>query len=353
MKNDKNIRKGITAALFATIIVLLAFSVMSTTVSAYNGLLQKEVEGPLTICDLNTETQWTLVISVTNPFEYTMENTVITDRFGAEIEIDEEVSITHGTCSFTTKGKSEKVFLTWNIGDILEGETAQLILLVSTDLNPAGKQEYSTPGVYEMNSGATLKFNDLEQKQHSEVTDSIYVTVGQNILTNPGGETGDMSGWTIIASGGDGWDVCSPPLPWCAPYEGDYNFATSWGWCKRSQEVDLLAEGYTEAQLDTAPTVCAKEWFGEVWDADYYYLKVELRDVNHNIIDSSWYSGICITPGSAGYSDDAWYLLAHTFSGYGPGVRYIYWEDGSIDSEYWTGHYGAKLDAACLIVVPS
>ncbi len=146
---------------------------------AINDLIKAQAQETLTIKE-KTETQWAVVIDIVNTFSYTMEDVVITDRFGAEIEIDEPFpfSITHGTVSYSTKGKSEKVFLTWNIGDLLPNETARLILLVSTDLNPASKQEYSSPGVYELNSGATLKFIDPEQDvQLSAVTDSIYVTV--------------------------------------------------------------------------------------------------------------------------------------------------------------------------------
>lgn len=141
--------------------------------------LSKRVEGELTI-KTETETQWKLIIEVTNTFTYTMTNVVIKDRFGAEIEIDEPFpdSITHGTVSYTTKGKSDKVFLTWEIGDLLSGETATLTLLVSTDINPAGHQEYTEPGICELNSGATLKFIDPEQDvQLSAYTDSIFVTV--------------------------------------------------------------------------------------------------------------------------------------------------------------------------------
>ena len=148
-------------------------------------LVSAEVEESLTIQE-KRETQWSLVIEVTNPFGYPMTSVVIKDRFGAEIEIDDddpltpeidEVSITHGTWSFTTKGKSEKVFLTWDIGYLNPGDTARLILLVSTDLNPAGKQEYSSPGIYELNSGATLKFIGDCGVQLSAYTNSIYVIV--------------------------------------------------------------------------------------------------------------------------------------------------------------------------------
>ena len=154
---------------------------------AIKELVKAEAEETLTIKE-KTETQWAVVIDIVNPFPYNMTDTVITDRFGAEIEIDDPFpyNITHGTVSYTTKGKSEKVFLTWEIGDLPPGETARLILLVSTDYNPGknnkypdGHQEYTTPGDYELNSGATLKFKDPDQEmmQLSAVTDSIYVTV--------------------------------------------------------------------------------------------------------------------------------------------------------------------------------
>ncbi|NIM91659.1 MAG: DUF11 domain-containing protein [Candidatus Aminicenantes bacterium] len=144
---------------------------------AIQDLVKAEAQETLTI-EEKTDTQWAIVMDVVNPFNYTMYEVVIKDRFGAEIEIDDEVSITHGDWWYETKGRSEKVFLTWDIVELPPGETARLIILVSTDENPAGKQEYTTPGIYELNSGATLKFLDPEQGvQLSAYTDSIYVTV--------------------------------------------------------------------------------------------------------------------------------------------------------------------------------
>ena len=60
--------------------------------------------------------------------------------------------------------------------------------------------------------------------------------------------------------------------------------------------------------------------------AEYNNLKVELRDENHNVI-ASWDSGEQTTTMN-GVNGTSWVQLAHTFSDYGPGVRYIYWEDG-------------------------
>jgi len=365
------------------------------TILAFEDLYKEVVEAPDEII-IGQKAEWTLGMGVTNNFGYTMNATKIADRFGGDLMID-SINTTAGNYTFEytnyekkkqarvtikndtvtlysseplTKGgvtigaepyefhifwtgRTHKAHFAWTIGPLASGANTGITIGVSTDTNPAGKQEYTSPGLHclhELNSGATLKFIDPEDMQLSAVTDSIYVTVGQNILTNPDAETGDMSGWTIIANGGDGWKVDEYGS---GPYEGTYSFRTSYEWCKRSQEVDLLAKGYTEAQLDTAPTVCAKEWFGQAnpYCKGRYYLKVELRDEDHNAI-ASWDSGVHWTTWR-GSGPASWDQLSHDFSGYGPGLRYIYWEDGGTDEKWWKWWYGAKLDAASLIVARS
>jgi len=163
----------------------VGFRTWAGTVAEFDNVL---VTGPLVPIKEKTDVQWALEIEVTNSFSYTMTGVVITDRFGAEIELDDydpltpevidEYEKTLGEWFFTTSGKSKKVFLTWEIGDLDPGETARLIILVSTDINPSGQQEYTTPDIYELNSGSTLKFIDpIQDVQLSAYTDSIYVTV--------------------------------------------------------------------------------------------------------------------------------------------------------------------------------
>jgi hypothetical protein len=139
-------------------------------------LVKAEAEETLTV-HVGEEVQWAVVIDVVNPYDYSMTDVVITDRFGAEIEIEEVFSVTHGTVDLKTNGKSQKVFLKWDIGDLNHDEMARLVLLVSTDLNPAGHQEYTSPGVYELNSGATLKFKNSDGVQLSATTNHVYTTV--------------------------------------------------------------------------------------------------------------------------------------------------------------------------------
>jgi hypothetical protein len=169
-----------------------------------------------------------------------------------------------------------------------------------------------------------------------------------NLLTNPGAEAGDMSGWTILKAGGNGWTIDTG-----AGKEGTKSFATSYGWCERYQEIDLLALGYSADLLDTAPAIEIGEWFaglGAVWmydyaHQDYAYLRVELRDAQHKVI-ASYGSGKFQCPDNNGGWWGPWVQKQRVFSSYGRGLRYIYFEDGGKDREYWAGYYGTRMDAA-------
>jgi hypothetical protein len=166
-----------------------------------------------------------------------------------------------------------------------------------------------------------------------------------NLVTNPGAEDNDLSGWNILQSGGDGWAVSG------SPYAGAKSFITSYGPCLRSQEIDLLAWSFTEEELDNVPLVMVSEWFKEMYDGgDMFKLTIELRDASGEPLASWIQEGE--TAGGPNYGDDIWFELAHTFSDYGPGLRTIYWEDGGQDGEYWAGHYGIRMDEASIQLIP-
>ncbi len=157
-----------------------------------------------------------------------------------------------------------------------------------------------------------------------------------NLLDNGHGNTGDMSGWTITANGGAGWAVTSN------------QFRTSYGWDKRQQLVDLYAKGQDAASMASAPPIHISERFHSSYCPDYYFLKVELLDGNMNVVDT-FDTGTVQLTGSCVWAEN-WVTVSHTFSGYGPDVRYVRWSDGGKDSEYWAGHYGPVLDDAILVV---
>ena len=122
-----------------------------------------------------------MVIQVHNPTGSTWTNVVVTDHFGAELGVSVPAigapNPTQGTPFLTTQGKSDKVFLEWNVGTIPAGGTASLVLSVVTDQNPGGQQEYTAVGVHEFNSGAVLKYRDSQNKQKSASTGPITLEV--------------------------------------------------------------------------------------------------------------------------------------------------------------------------------
>ena len=75
-------------------------------------------------------------------------------------------------------GKSVKVHFQWNIGPMSNCETKTIYVIVSTDTNPAGWQEYTSCGWYYLNSGATVKAIVASTgKQFSAESDSIEIEV--------------------------------------------------------------------------------------------------------------------------------------------------------------------------------
>ncbi|MHC4703514.1 MAG: hypothetical protein ACYTFQ_23350 [Planctomycetota bacterium] len=109
---------------------------------------------------VETPIQFTMVITVTNNSPSTIEGVVVKDRLGGDLEF---VSSVPAPTSYETKGNSDKVFLSWDIGDLDTGESVEITLTVATDVNPGqGKKdepvnEYTEAGVHELNSGANAK----------------------------------------------------------------------------------------------------------------------------------------------------------------------------------------------------
>jgi hypothetical protein len=163
-----------------------------------------------------------------------------------------------------------------------------------------------------------------------------------NLLENGSGQNPLSTGWTVIENGGNGWGHSSG---------GGFDstpgfFITSYGWCRRSQTIDLIAAGATEAELDAQPLIRVGEvissYAGNGGGNDRYFIRVELHDADHNVI-AAWDAGTQAAPLTA---TAGWTEHQYDFENYGPGVRYIYFEDGGIDTGFWAGHYGTYHDAA-------
>ncbi|APR77686.1 Microneme protein 4 [Minicystis rosea] len=194
-----------------------------------------------------------------------------------------------------------------------------------------------TPGEVSINAGATTT---------ASTAVTLYLQEPGNLLQNPGAETGDLTGWQVLLSGGNGWTaaVGDPALR----LFGTLNFITSYGMGSRSQLVDLTTVGLTQAELDAAPPLTVREWYhgGGYNTGDKYYLKVELRDGSNNVL-ASYGLGTQASPVT---TNATWQVATKTLSAYGAGLRYVYFEDGGNDAEFWNGYYGATMDGASVVV---
>ena len=172
------------------------------------------------------------------------------------------------------------------------------------------------------------------------------VLADSNLLTNPGFETGDLTGWNLIQNGGNGWSNT-----WGA-HTGNYGFDTSYGMDSTSQTVDLIASGYTQNNLDNQqPAINFSVWLNDRCDSGaQYYITYELiGDDGNTVIASSDNNfgnsnSTLEVPSPCG----TWKQESYTFTNYGAGVKYAYIEFGGYSDNYWAGNYGAQFDDASI-----
>ncbi|KFO31599.1 F-box only protein 2 [Fukomys damarensis] len=162
----------------------------------------------------------------------------------------------------------------------------------------------------------------------------------RNLLRNPCGEE-DLEGWCDVEHGGDGWRVEELPGDSGVEFPQDDSvkkyFASSFEWCRKAQVIDLQAEGYWEELLDTTqPAIVVKDWYSGRSDAGCLYeLSVKLLSEHEDVLAEFNTGQIC-----------------HTFTDYGPGVRFVRFEHGGQDSVYWKGWFGARVTSSGVWVEP-
>ncbi|MDO8727546.1 MAG: hypothetical protein Q7J35_15875 [Candidatus Methanoperedens sp.] len=162
-----------------------------------------------------------------------------------------------------------------------------------------------------------------------------------NLLINGGSETGDFTGWTVV-NGGNGWAVQSDST---YVLEGTRSFTSSYNWGILSQTINLTSnsiQNYSTAYLDSSPNLSINDYVigVSISNRDYYSIKVELRDASQSVI-ASYNTGDLQT-----INETTWANVSYNFTGYGSGLRYIYYERRGNDQENWAGNYGATFDNA-------
>ncbi len=143
-------------------------------------------DGVITVGEL---VQWNMIITLGNSFGWDITNAALSDNLGGELglagdgvdndqdgDVDDGAigdltaasnTIPTGTLAIETKGKTDKVQLDITGISVPAGGSVEFVLAIFTDKNPgkknadpSGTQEYTSPGCYELNSGAVVKFTD-------------------------------------------------------------------------------------------------------------------------------------------------------------------------------------------------
>ncbi len=132
------------------------------------------------IIEVGEETSFILEISVTNnDVNNPINDVVVKDRLGGDLEVDDPGAfVVSGPPGKNQKNRTGKMFMSWDVGDLGPGESQTTTIIVSTDINPGGHQEYTEAGMHCLNSGANVKGVFLG-KQVSDTSDPIIIEVSE------------------------------------------------------------------------------------------------------------------------------------------------------------------------------
>ena len=184
-------------------------------------------------------------------------------------------------------------------------------------------------------------------------TVEVQLALPQNppaeLLQNGNGQNG-LTGWTNLSPVGNPWTTETGPGVACPVISGTTDFAVASGLGKKSQEINLLTAGYTATFLDTAPLIRVGQWIATSPDCTCSYtLKAELRDQNHAPIQTLDL-GTIQTALSAG-SFVGFQSVQQTFSNYGAGLRFLYFEHSASPNATIANQTPAKITGASVQII--
>ncbi|XP_007953736.1 F-box only protein 27 [Orycteropus afer afer] len=162
--------------------------------------------------------------------------------------------------------------------------------------------------------------------------------LGRNLIRNSCGQEG-LRKW-MVEHGGDGWVVegNKTTIPGAS---AQTCFVTSFRWCRKKQVLDLEEEGLWPELLDSGRIeILVSDWWGARHDCGCQYrLIVELIDANQTVLDKFSAAPDPIQQ----WNNNACFQVTHVFTNIKMGVRFVSFEHWGQDTQFWAGHYGARV----------
>ncbi|KAM8927544.1 F-box only protein 6-like [Pelodytes ibericus] len=159
--------------------------------------------------------------------------------------------------------------------------------------------------------------------------------------------------WKIEQNEGDKWKVEDMPGAHGQDFPVEQvtkYFVTSYGPCKKSQLIDLKQRGYHPKLMDLfQPDIVIKDWFAPRMDCgSTYEILVRLLSKNKKTLREYCPDPVIMEQ----WSEANWQQMTYTFRNYGAGVRYIYFQHGGKDTQYWAGWYGVRVTNSSITIEP-
>ncbi|XP_074133956.1 F-box only protein 27 isoform X2 [Sminthopsis crassicaudata] len=174
----------------------------------------------------------------------------------------------------------------------------------------------------------------------------ILKPLARNLLQNTCGEEGFQK-WNV-KNDGHGWKVEENlrPVPGAT---AQTCFVSSFMWCQKRQVLNLHAQGLWPELLDDPRTeIHISDWWGARSDCgSQYQLHVKLVAANRRTVLAKFDAEPDPIPCP---NDNPYLQVSHVFTNFPKGVRFIVFEHAGKDTQYWAGHYGARITHSCVKV---
>ncbi|MEW6046437.1 MAG: hypothetical protein AB1609_08140 [Bacillota bacterium] len=144
-----------------------------------SGNATQNADGSWTV-QVGERIEWAVTWTVANISAGTVFNVRLGNNYSAEIDVaPSSVDASRGQVTVApVGGPNSATAVAWSIGDMPAGSTAVLSFHIATGLNPAGKQQYTSPGDYCLDSALTVKWDNGSVSKGGYSLNCVPVHVG-------------------------------------------------------------------------------------------------------------------------------------------------------------------------------
>ena len=213
---------------------------------------------------------------------------------------------------------------------IVKGDSPDPGLCMPSFVNPAITNSATTSSI-DIEKTISL-FEGISLKSSLFLLEYEGKPSSENLIINGSGELGDLTGWDILANGGEGWLATQvTDIEGCSSY-----FKSSFAINVKAQTVDLIqSKGFSEEFLHSKPAIHVGENVINGVGECVYAFRAELLDRDRStIIDTYEYQTNKLTENLQ---------IRHSFKSYSKPVYFVRITHAGKDGVFWRGNCGPRI----------